>query len=366
MNFTCLYSNSSTINRKSSANNRPLRWLAFCLLSMLPPAASSDALVTGIEGEVMIKLPGDSGQMKLYRGTLLPDYVETTTQSTDARYWVLCPGSDMSQIAQPQEGLYQPCPKKESRTMRGAEDENAPFILLPNQSALEKLERILWSGPKDNDYSIMLFQYDAEGLEERVMEWVPENDTYQENGIHEFIPEAPLPLVFSENKEVTYKLEIENIDISQSSSTFDEILIKPITQPPPHTLMENGYKLLHEQNVERHTTLGELILAAYLLGKEQRAEAYSLLSELQRSHYRAQAQILKAKTLYQPGAPTDIIIKQYGEALEFAVADSDGLSSFIACQGVFSPSPLLLSDEGLEYQKQISQKPEFTRYCRKP
>jgi len=314
----------------------------------------------------MIKLPGDARSMKLYQGALLPDQIEITSRSTDAQYWVLCPGFDKFQTIQPQAGLHQHCPKKESRNMRGGDDENTPFILLPNQSSLEKLDRILWSGPKDSEYSIMLFQYDAEGFEELIIEWIPETDTYQESGIHEFVPESPLLLAFSEKKGVSYKLEVENIDTSQNSSIFDEILIKPITQPPSHTLIEKGYQLLDEQNIKRDSSLGKLVLATYLVGKEQRAEAYGLLSELQNSRYRAQAQLLKAKALYQPGAPADIIIKQYGKALEFAVADSDGLSSFIACRGIFSPSPLMLSSEGLEYQKQISDKPEFVRYCRKP
>ncbi len=313
----------------------------------------------------MIKLPGDTKPIRLYQGALLPDQIETTSKSRDAQYWVLCLGSDKSQTIQPQEGLHQHCPKKESRKMRGSDDENRPFILLPNQSSLEKLERILWSGPKDSEYSIMLFQYDAEGFEELIMEWIPETDTYQKSGLHEFIPDPPILLAFSEKKGVSYKLEVENIDTSQNSSTFDEILIKPITQPPPHTLMEKGYQLLDEQNIKRDSSLGKLILAAYLVGKEQRAEAYGLLSELHNSRYRAQAQLLKAKALYQPGVPIDIIIKQYGKALEFAVADNDRLSSFIACRGIFSPSPLLLSSEGLEYQKQILHKPEFALYCRK-
>jgi len=314
----------------------------------------------------MVKLPGDTKSIKLYQGALLPDQIETITKSTNAQYWVLCLGSDKSQTVQPQEGLHQHCPKKESRKMRGGDSENTPFILLPNQSSLEKLERVLWSGPKDSEYSIMLFQYDAEGFEELVMEWVPEADTYQESGIHEFVPESPFLLAFAEKKGVSYKLEVENIDTSQNSSTFDEILIKPITQPLSHTLMGKGYQLLDEQSIKRDSSLGKLIFAAYLVGKEQRAEAYSLLSELQNSRYRAQAQLLKTKALYQPGAPADIIIKQYGKALEFAVADSDGLSSFIACRGIFSPSPLMLSSEGIEYQKHILHKPEFARYCRKP
>lgn len=366
MNFTCLCANNTMTNKKSPANKRLLLWLAFCLLSILSPAVSSDGLITRIEGEVMIKLPGDTKQMKLYQGALLPDQVEIATNSTDAQYWVLCPGSEKLQMVQPKTGPHTHCTEKESRKMRGADGENIPFILLPNQPALKKLERILWSGPEDNEYSIMLFQYDADGFEELVMEWLPETDTYQESGIHEFVPKAPFLLAFTEKKGVSYKLEVENIDTSQSSSTFDEILIKPITQPPPHTLMEKGYQLLDEQNIKRNSSLGKLILAAYFVGKEQRAEAYGLLSELQNSRYRAQAQLLKAKTLYQPGAPTDIIIKQYGKALEFAVADNDGLSSFIACRGIFSPSPLILSSEGREYQKQISNKSEFAHHCRNP
>ena len=127
--------------------------------------------------------------------------------------------------------------------------------------------------------------------------------------------------------------------------------------------MEKGYKLLKEQNVEHHSELGKLILAAYLIGNEQRAEAYALLSELKNSRYRTQAQLLKAKMLYQPGTPEDIIVKQYGKALELAVANHDVLGSLIACRGIFSPSPLLLSSGGLEYQKQILHKPEFARYC---
>ncbi len=362
MNFTCWCRNNMTTNKKSQAS---LIWLVFFLLSLLSPAASSDILVTRVEGEVIIKIPGDTRPIELYQGALLPDRVEATSKSASARYWVLCPGSDTSQITQPQKGLHQHCPKKESRKMRGANDKNTPFILLPNQSSLEKLERILWSGPKNSEYSIMLFQYDAEGFEELIMEWVPETDTYQESGIHEFVPESPLLLAFGEKKGVSYKLEVENIDTSQNSSTFDEILIKPITQPPSHALMDKGYQLLDEQNIKRDSSLGKLILAAYLVGKEQRAEAYGLLSELQNSRYRAQAQLLKAKTLYLPGAPTDITLKQYGKALEFAVADSDDLSSFIACRGIFSPSPLLLSSKELDYQKQILRKPEFARYCRK-
>jgi len=366
MNFICLYSNSTTTNSRPLADKRRSLWLVFCLLSILPPVASSEVLVSQIKGEIMVKLPGDSKPMKLYPGALLPDQIETITKNGDAQYWVLCPGSDTSQAVQPQNGLHQYCFKRESRKMRGGDNEGRPFILLPNQPSLERLERILWSGPEDSEYSIMLFQYDAEGFEELVVEWVPEADTYQESGLHEFMPDSPLLLAFSEKMGVSYKLEVENMDTSQSSSTFDEILIKPITRLPPHTLMETGYQLLDEQNIKRDSSLGKLVLAAYLVGKEQRAEAYGLLSELQDSRYRAQAQLLKTKALYQPGVPADIIIRQYGEALEFAVADNDRLSLFIACQGIFSPSPLMLSSEGLEYQKQVLRKPEFSRYCQNP
>ncbi len=365
MNFTYLYSNNRAANNWPLVGKRFSLWLVFCLIAILSPVAWSEVLVSQVRGEVVIKLPSDGRPIKLYPGALLPDQIEIVSKSTDAQYWVLCPGFDKSQSVQPKEGFHQHCPKKESRKMRGADGESAPFILLPNQSSLEKLERILWSGPKDSEYSIMLFQYDIEGFEELIMEWLPEMGTYQESGIHEFVPTPPLLLAFTENKEVSYKLEIENIDTSQNSSMFDEILIKPITQAPSHDLMDKGYRLLGEQNIKRNSSLGKLILAAYLVGKGQRAEAYGLLSGLQNDRYRAQAQLLIAKALHQPGVPDVIIIKQYGKALEFAVADHDGLSSFIACRGIFSPSPLMLSSDGLEYQQYILHKPEFARYCRK-
>ena len=366
MNFTCLSLTNAAMNSQSPINKQRYYWLLFCLLSLLPPAALSDALVTRVEGEIMIKPPGDTTTMRLVPGALLPEHVETTAESPDARYWVLCPDSDKSHPALTQAGLYRPCPKQENRNMRGAEKENLPFILLPNQPKLEKLDRILWSGPKDNEYAILLLKYDADGFEEPVKEWLPEGNTYKKNGIHEFIPDTPLRLAFTENNGVTYKLEIENLDTSQSSSTFDDILIKPITSAPSPALMTQGYKLLEEQEIERHSDLGKLIIATYFLDNGQRAEAYNLLSELRNSQYRAQAQLLKATALYQPGAPTDIIIKQYGKALEFSIAADDALSSFIACRGIYSPSPLLLSSEGKEYQKHISNKAEFAHHCQKP
>ncbi len=363
MIFMNLYKISAITFKYFTANSR---LLLFCLLSMLSPMASSVMLVTQVEGQIMVKLPGNTPLAQLYPGALLPDQVITSTRIADSRYWVLCPGSDKPQFFKPQDRHQQHCPTRQSRNMRGISKKDTPFILLPNQYALGELERVIWSGSAEDQYSISLYKYEADGTENLVIEWEPENSTYQSSGFHEFILKTPLALEFTEKEEVTFQLVVENINTQKSSDEFDEILIKPITQKPSSTQLKKAYRLLRDQKIQRESELGKLVLATYLTDKGQRAEAYVLLSDLHDSRYRTQAELLKAPTLYQPGTPEDIIIKQYGKALEFAVADSDDLSSVIACRGILSPSPLLLTNEGLIYQKQMISKPEHVRFCPKP
>lgn len=364
MTFTNLYLNSTINNKNTPARKHFLPYLFLFLVTYLSPATSSEVLVTRIQGEVSVKLPGFATQPKLLQGALLPNGAEVTDEVTGSQYWVLCPGSDLPIKIRPQVGEQQYCPQRYSRNMRGGSDNEVPFILLPNQFALGKLDRIIWSGPKGHKYAITLYQYDGEGMEDVLKDWEPEGSTYLDSGVHELRLKEPIPLEFTD--AVTYKLEVVNLDTSKSSAQFDEILIKPINQPPSNIIIEMGYSLLKGQQIDRHSALGNLVLAVYFADKGLRTEAYSLLSKLQDSRYRTQAQLVKARILSQPDAPEDITVKQYHKALEFAVADNDDLSAFIACRGVFSPSPLMLSNDGLALQKTIMDEPKFTRFCPKP
>ena len=366
--MTCIYkflNNKPNFKNKRQPSRGFVRSLFIWISTCLPVLAHSQALVTQVQGEVTVKLRGLPQAAKVTPGTLLTQQSALQFGDAKSQLWLLCPGQDKPVTLRAKEASRQLCPATESSKMRGGEDEDIPFLILPNQPALSTVDRVLWSGPKDAHFLIMLFQYDELGTESLVKEWSTENHTYHESGFHELRIEPPLTLNFPKNQALTYKIEIENTDTSQSSASFDEILISPISTAFPEKVSNEMQSLLASQKIDANSELGKLTQANYLNSMGYFAEAYGIASSLGKSDFNAAAHFLMAKALYQPGTPGKVVVYEFAKVLELAAATGDYTSAVVACEGLLSPSNNLLKEEVRNHRKKVVSSPRYAEYCKK-
>lgn len=355
-----------------NSKNLPHKWLLLCkytlglcvlISTLLALDATSQALVTQVKGEVTVQFSGSAKAVTLIPGTFLSEKSKLHF-TTKSEIWLLCPGQDKVENIKVAKSKHELCPTTESSKMRGGQEDDIPFLIMPNQMALDKIDRVLWSGPKNGDYLIMLLQYDEMGSESLIKEWSTQTRIYHDSGYHEFVIEPPFPLPFPTNKSHTYKIEVENINTSKSSALVDEILINPITAKFPEHRLKEVQDLLTSQHVSRNSDLGKLILATYISGKGQFAEAYTLASTLGESAYQSAAQLLMARALYQPGTPSDIVVKKFAKVLKHSIANNDFTGATLACEYLLSPSNNLLDEELRDLRNRLVIHPDYAQYCK--
>lgn len=367
--MTFIYKCLSLVPNSMLPLNRFAVPMLIWLVALLPSVAIGQALVIQVSGEVTLNVPGVNKAIDVKAGTLLAGNNSYSSSlqftSKESQLWLLCSGLDELVNIREVKHHKPLCPAQSSSKMRGREDDNVPFLILPNQQALTTLSRVLWSGPKGADYLIMLMQYDDLGRPSLVNEWEADSPIYHESGFHELLIEPALSLSFSKDHSLTYKIEIENTDNSQTSARFDEILINPITRAFTEDIALQAYALLGNQKIGRDTDLGKLIYASYLSGKGYFAQAYTVASSLGNSHYKSAAQWLKAKALYQPGTPSTVVVREFIKSLEVAVASHDYATALVACQSLLSPANSLLDTATKKRRNKIVANPEYARFCKK-
>ncbi len=336
----------------------------FLLLLIYTPALLSSSLVARVEGEVKVRL-GILGQQALLLtpGTLLPQQAELEF-AKGAKIWILCAGLSQPKRIDADNQSEPYCPQGHSYAMRASEDSATPFLLIPNQPQLKEIDRLVWSGPGNADYRLILIRIDANGEEKpHHKPWTHEGKAGEAVAIHRIQLAQPLRLPFTDPPDGTeFRLLVENLDNSRSSEeNYD--LIHSIQEIPPPRLTGQTDKLLVDLGIAENTRLGRIVQADYLIDRGHRSEAYGLLDSPGDATFRAQARVLQAKCFDIPGTPADLVIEGYAEALQFALEDSAPLSAVIACQGLFSKSPELLTAKGKALQSKVIQNPKLSRYC---
>lgn len=334
------------------------------LTVLLPCVANSQALVTQVRGEVTLQLPGRD-PIELKPGAWLANHNHNLQLgSGQSQLWLLCLGLDKPINVREVKKHESLCPSQDSSKMRGGEDDKTPFLILPNQLALDSINRVIWSGPKDAEYLIMLVQYDEIGRPTVLREWTTDGHIYNESGFHELLIEPAFPLSFAKESSVTYKLEVENIDDSQTSASFDEIFISPITRNQSKTIIQQARDFLANQQIDPNSDLGKLVYATYLYGQGYFAQAYEIVSSIENGQYKASASWLKARILFRPGTPSNIIVREFHKSLEIAVASRDYAAARLACGSLLSPPNNLLDEETKIIRNRIKSASEFSPFCK--
>lgn len=333
------------------------------LMLLTSEIANATALIVDISAkenrDASVKLESFGSPMPLEIGTWLPRGA-VPVLTNGAKISVFCLIS--STVLQLDEKSEYTCDSKRQRKMRSADVVDFPIILVPNQQKLNKISRLVWTGSKQGEFQLQVHKYvnTQRIIEDLEKDLVNLKGTYNnESGTFEY--ELKTPLTLSLKNVDYYEIIILSIQDSRSSNENPD-LSSQISSAEPSKLLDQLAKALTDQSLKPESDLGLLAMAAQLVMKGYRAQAYELALKVQAPNLDALKQLIKTQALRIPDVPPRVMVAEYGKALKLAIIKNDMVNAAVACQGIADYKSILPKEHSFIFEE-VQSTARFSEYC---
>ena len=339
-------------------------WVSLGFLFILPqlfaaPLAHADVFVASVSGTVSVKLAGYPRVMPLRTGAWLPADIKLQFQG-DSRASVLCLGTgEMLTLDSGGSGLER-CNRQPERRMRASGGADIPVVLIPNQRELDRVTRVVWAGPKDARYTLVLVKYDSFGTETRIEspEWADLDSKYSDTGIHEY--ELPEYQSLAWDDAESYEIVVIDLESGRSSNEDNDYTSQVVSRIPGG-LIEDVKQRVGRIVGGDDLDLATLATASELISRGFRTQAYDLLATMTASRWEVAKRLARVRALRIPASPAEVMVGEYADVLSLAAREKDVLNATIVCQQLQVYLDMVPS--GGRSLLDLSSSKGFSEYC---
>ena len=331
------------------------------ILLIITKSAFADGLVTQVDGEVNIKTKGFKGSMPLKPGAWISENEKPEVNSR-GNFTILClsSGEKITVNSINKNDIW--CKSKKIRKLRSGDETDFPVVLIPNQRSLNKIEHLVWTGIPEGIYKIIIKAFDLEGFEADIdlpAEFNNPKSSYSASGIHQLHLAKPFNLPLEDIDY--YEIIVLNTNNSRSSAE-DADHTSQVDSDFPKNLIKKLSASAAKHNIDINSDLFSLAIAAQLVVKGYRAQAYSLIQTLDNPKWKTTKQLLKTLNLRIPSVPPHVMVGEYGETLKLAINSNDQFNAAVACKG-FTDYAQVLPSKDLDLINHYTKMSHFKTFC---